>query len=538
MMAKITKTYSVDSDIYEKFDRISNSKNLNKSNFLETKIKEYINDNVDINFDNEYFYNSIGEVDENLRIINKSIINNDLYLNLSDGNVLKYDIFDKICSIATKKVNPEEFFINENVNENTEIINPDNFFNYDAKSLFKEIEIDEHISPSDVHFPSTKYYTLSSNKFEISLDINEIKTIYIKRTYNKFIFGIYNFGSDIEININDDGVQILNLTKNIEIDHNNGILYIKNIGNNKCSLKIREFFDFRYKNNFAYNKNIEIEPLNYNDNEILFPSYDKKTITPLNLSKKYNITDRIETINGNVYLLDGSFWTTEEYLNKYFKVGKDYNLELNFDIMIKLSENVLKLKFRDYQKECLIKLLENRYTFINSSRQTGINKIILYKLLTDVLTNKDKTYLIIANTIEQLELIKSFFDMYYQITIKDKNSLIDKSYNEFRFSNNVKMIFSNSIDGNIKNSTDIIIINDEKIDISNILKISPMVENITIHINGKIINNDYKNIYENKENIFTKLKYHYSLVEGRDLNWKNNLISEITEEVFNKQYEI
>jgi hypothetical protein len=289
---------------------------------------------------------------------------------------------------------------------------------------------------------------------------------------------------------------------------------------------------------FAYNKNIEIEPLNYNDNEILFPSYDKKTITPLNLSKKYNITDRIETINGNVYLLDGSFWTTEEYLNKYFKVGKDYNLELNFDIMIKLSENVLKLKFRDYQKECLIKLLENRYTFINSSRQTGINKIILYKLLTDVLTNKDKTYLIIANTIEQLELIKSFFDMYYQITIKDKNSLIDKSYNEFRFSNNVKMIFSNSIDGNIKNSTDIIIINDEKIDISNILKISPMVENITIHINGKIINNDYKNIYENKENIFTKLKYHYSLVEGRDLNWKNNLISEITEEVFNKQYEI
>jgi len=319
MMAKITKTYSVDSDIYEKFDKISNSKNLNKSNFLETKIKEYINDNVDINFDNEYFYNSIGEVDENLRIINKSIINNDLYLNLSDGNVLKYDIFDKLCSLATKKVKPEEFFKYDNVVEDVVegVINPDSFFNYDAKSLFKEIKPDDHIAPiGDYSFHS----------YEMSLNENEIKTFYIKKSYNKIIIENKFFDVDIKINITNDGIFILNLNKNIEINHINDVLYVKNIGNSKYSLKIKEFFEYRYKNNFAYNKNIEIEPLNYSDQAIIFPSFDKKMIIPLILSKNYNITNRFETIRGNVYLLDGSFWITEEYLNKYFKVGKDVDL--------------------------------------------------------------------------------------------------------------------------------------------------------------------------------------------------------------------
>lgn len=43
MNTKIKKTFTINKELYEKFDKISHRLSLNKSKFIENKIKELIN---------------------------------------------------------------------------------------------------------------------------------------------------------------------------------------------------------------------------------------------------------------------------------------------------------------------------------------------------------------------------------------------------------------------------------------------------------------------------------------------------------------
>ena len=115
MMAntKVTKTFSVDTELYDKFERLSKKMNLNKSSFIEKKIKEFINESIEVDTRNAYTYRFNADEDQPIYIMSKDIDSNkELYVTLSDGNRLKYDIFEKICIKYTgvNIINPEKFF--------------------------------------------------------------------------------------------------------------------------------------------------------------------------------------------------------------------------------------------------------------------------------------------------------------------------------------------------------------------------------------------------------------------------------------------
>lgn len=111
MMAKITKTFSVDTDIFEKFEKVSKKKNLNKSSFMENKIREFVNESIEVDTQNDYYYIHKGEDSEYIRIISKDLDDNkELFVILSDGNRIKFEDFEKICCKGVPRINPEEFF--------------------------------------------------------------------------------------------------------------------------------------------------------------------------------------------------------------------------------------------------------------------------------------------------------------------------------------------------------------------------------------------------------------------------------------------
>ena len=102
-MAKTTKTYSINDKTYELFDRICKKNSINKSSFIETKIKDYLTDNL--GFDNDFLYQS--RMDEECVV---SILgSDDTFFELSDGSRMSKIMFYHNFK-GFESVDPQEFF--------------------------------------------------------------------------------------------------------------------------------------------------------------------------------------------------------------------------------------------------------------------------------------------------------------------------------------------------------------------------------------------------------------------------------------------
>ena len=104
---KVTKTYSIEENIYNAFDTLTNEKNINKSSFIEELIRKYLKDN-DLDFiDKLYFLKS------NPEHIVSVVAKDSFFYQLSDGSrinrILFGSIFDEVSPVA-----PEIFFNSTN----------------------------------------------------------------------------------------------------------------------------------------------------------------------------------------------------------------------------------------------------------------------------------------------------------------------------------------------------------------------------------------------------------------------------------------
>lgn len=99
-MAKITKTYSVDEKIYEAFEQVADSKNINKSSFIEGCINKYLEDN------NRHGVSKVFELktDPNYKV---SIMRqDDTFYYLNDGSKMPIILFMQMYR-ETSQVNDE-----------------------------------------------------------------------------------------------------------------------------------------------------------------------------------------------------------------------------------------------------------------------------------------------------------------------------------------------------------------------------------------------------------------------------------------------
>jgi len=89
-MGKITRTFSIESDMFSKFEDICKNKELNKSKVLQDCIKSFVIDNFEIK--NKSFQLKDDDSYEPVTILSKE----DNMFHLSDGNILNIVTFEKI----------------------------------------------------------------------------------------------------------------------------------------------------------------------------------------------------------------------------------------------------------------------------------------------------------------------------------------------------------------------------------------------------------------------------------------------------------
>ena len=118
-MGKITKTYSVDQKIYEAFDQVADSKNINKSSFIENCINKFLDDNDMGHVDKVY----VSRVDPKYSVTIKRQDDTSYYLN--DGSKMSKILFMQTFK-EVEQVNPNEFFNNTLADRLTVTINGQN----------------------------------------------------------------------------------------------------------------------------------------------------------------------------------------------------------------------------------------------------------------------------------------------------------------------------------------------------------------------------------------------------------------------------
>lgn len=97
---KITKTYSIDDDIYKSFDKVTNRLNVNKSSIIEEKIKDYLKDNGISDY-KTYFLISNPEYEVTIESQDTN------FLFLSDGSKMLKTVFDQTYK-KVERMNPSD----------------------------------------------------------------------------------------------------------------------------------------------------------------------------------------------------------------------------------------------------------------------------------------------------------------------------------------------------------------------------------------------------------------------------------------------
>jgi len=116
-ITKTTKTYSIDKNTYESFDRLCRRTGMNKSQFIEKSIRDYLNDTIGLSritpgktvltwgYDDDSLY----RLKSDHNVVVSIIDGDDIFFNLSNGErisrILLYHNYEKM-----PKINPNEFF--------------------------------------------------------------------------------------------------------------------------------------------------------------------------------------------------------------------------------------------------------------------------------------------------------------------------------------------------------------------------------------------------------------------------------------------
>jgi hypothetical protein len=148
IMGKITRTFSIEEKLYDKFELMCKSKGINKSKILQDAIKTFIGQNYEINKKLSYKL-KYDENSEPIHIIDKDldffILDNGNKINIFDFELL-YEEFDNYVNIVLNELQNKNNNDIENENEEVDpnILNTTVFNLNDLKKVV--LNVDENIT--------------------------------------------------------------------------------------------------------------------------------------------------------------------------------------------------------------------------------------------------------------------------------------------------------------------------------------------------------------------------------------------------------
>jgi len=256
----------------------------------------------------------------------------------------------------------------------------------------------------------------------------------------------------------------------------------------------------------------------------------------LTLTRKEKIFHRnIEyTLDSNINII-----LTKDELNEY---SKCYNNSIYF------IEKYCNITLREYQKEWIRNVNNNRFLIFCNSRQVGFSQIMSALYLYYMIFHSKSIFLICNKISTGVDFIEKLFNYYLRLPYFLKPVIIHKNIKNIKFNDcDIKLGFE------IDDKYDIISYMEYSYIPTNKLNLNSVIPSICIEEDSKLIiqsqpnGNDefYKLVYDSErkendpnKNIFKTIKTYWWEVSDRDNNWKNDMIKMIGEESFNKEYDL
>ena len=263
---------------------------------------------------------------------------------------------------------------------------------------------------------------------------------------------------------------------------------------------------------------------------------------------------KLKTYNGNVNLkrANQKIDYTKEQTLEYMKCSESvvYFTE-HYMKIINLNEGLINFTPYDYQKEMLKSFVDNRFTCVTSSRQSGKSTTTCAFLLWYVLFNPDKTVALLANKGDVAREILQKVRLAYQHLPKWlQQGTVGFNKGDLEFENNSRIIAGSTSTDSIRGYSINCLFIDEAAWIDNwdefFTSVYPTISsgNETKMIlvstpNG--MNHFYKTwqLAKEKKNNFYPIEVSWQRVPGRDEKWKNSTLAELNFdcEKFSQEYE-
>lgn len=236
----------------------------------------------------------------------------------------------------------------------------------------------------------------------------------------------------------------------------------------------------------------------------------------------------------------------EEYAKCYNSV--DYFAEKYCNI--KLDGGAMgNIKLRDYQKEAIKNLNDNRFLIFLKSRQVGMTVSLTIYFLHEILFHKKNALIIPFKGQVGKEFITKFRDIYRLLPFFLQQGVICWSTKKVELENGGKIYY----DFNFDESNNIILLNDfsrfpqqERIvsSIPELIKDKSKKLIIDSGPNGfnlfyELVSNSEVPIDHPNKNVFFTQRIYWFQVPGRDKNWKNDIIKILGSSIlFDQEYDL
>jgi hypothetical protein len=220
---------------------------------------------------------------------------------------------------------------------------------------------------------------------------------------------------------------------------------------------------------------------------------------------------------------------------------------------IHFIETHLGLILYEYQKEWIFNFIDNKFSLNFTSRQVGFTTI-LSALYLWYMTFHNKKILIISNKLQNsISFIDKLKNYYESLPFFLKCGILTNNNNSFQFDNgsSIKIMASvNSVYGSnydIYSYLDFSLIPDNRSNFDYIYPIISTSTNSKINIqsgsNGintfsELLSKSELPIGDPDKNEFSSIRTYWWQVPGRDLNWKNEMIKTVGQDIFDKEYDL
>ena len=242
---------------------------------------------------------------------------------------------------------------------------------------------------------------------------------------------------------------------------------------------------------------------------------------------------------------------TKEHISEYIKCANDWKyFAKKYYYVYDVDGQMIKPKIRDYQTDLITSYIDNRYTIVLSSRQSGKSTSFEIFINWTILFQKDMVIAILANKAEQsreiLMRIKNAYEMlpkWLQQGVKIWN------VGSIKLENGCRVISSSTNSSAIRGRAISMLIIDERAFIDNKMWdsfIASVYPTISSGKKTKVIYvstfNGLNHFYKDWEdalvgkNKFNPIRIDWWQVPGRDEAWKEETIANIGQIRFNQEY--